>query len=210
MKKHLKWIVAAAILITIFIVYSDFQVKALAKNRIFDEVEQLPESKSALVLGTSPTLKSGKPNWYFTYRINATVKLYKSGKVKYIVVSGDNSRKDYDESTAMKDSLISRGIPAEVIFIDYAGFRTLDSVVRMKEIFGQDGFIIVSQKFHNQRAVYLARKKGIDAYGLNAKDITSVYGLRVHAREKLARVKAVLDIVFNKKPHFLGDKIELK
>ena len=93
---------------------------------------------------------------YFEYRIRATIQLYKSGKIKYILVSGDNGNKNYDEPTAFKNELISRGILAEKIYLDYAGFRTLDSVIRAHAIFGQSSFTIISQKFHNERAIYLA------------------------------------------------------
>jgi SanA protein len=107
-----------------------------------------------LVLGTSQYLKNGYLNWYFKYRIEATVELYKKGKIDFILVSGDNSHKNYDEPTAFKNELIKRGIPADQIYLDYAGFRTLDSVVRAKEIFGQTSITIISQKFHNERAIY--------------------------------------------------------
>jgi SanA protein len=121
------------------------------------------------------------------------------------LVSGDNSQKDYDEPTDFKKDLIAKGIPEDRIFLDYAGFRTLDSIVRAKEVFGQTSITIISQKFHNQRAIYIAKQFGIDAIGFNAKDVYNS-----HFREYLARSKASLDLVFNVQPKFLGEKIVIK
>ncbi len=148
-------------------------------------------------------------NAYFYNRMSAVVALYKAGKVKYIIVSGDNSRVGYDESTDMKTMLVKLGVPEEVIYLDYAGFRTLDSVVRCKEVFDQKDIIIVSQAFHNQRALFLSQRKGVSAVGYNATNVNRRYGFAVHVREKLARVKAVVDIVFGVKPKFFGPKIEV-
>lgn len=188
---------------------SDFWVEQVAESKIYEKVSEVPQMITGLVLGTSKTTRNGGANPYFVYRINAAVQLYKSGKVKYLIVSGDNSRKGYDESTDMKNALIERGVPEDVIYLDYAGFRTLDSVVRCKSIFDQDEFLVISQKFHNERAIYLARYNGLRAIGYCAKDVGNTYGMVVHIREKLARVNAVMDILVNKKPHFGGPKIEI-
>ncbi len=126
------------------------------------------------------------------------------------MVSGDNGNKDYDEPTDFKEELIKRGIPKDKIFLDYAGFRTLDSVIRSKEIFGQKSITIISQEFHNERAIYLAHKSGIKAIGFNANDVSGKYGIRVQIREYLARTKVFIDILFDVKPKFLGEKIEIK
>src|SRR5690606_3791527 len=130
-------------------------------------------------------LKSGFVNRYYQYRIDAAVALYKAGKVDYFIVSGDNGTKDYNEPEDMKNDLIAHGIPEERIYLDFAGFRTLDSVVRMEKIFGQRSFTVVSQEFHNRRAIYLAQRQGYDAVGLNARDVTAGYGFRTQVREKL-------------------------
>jgi SanA protein len=155
-------------------------------------------------------LKSGGPNLYFVYRINAAVTLYESGKITNIIISGDNSRKEYNEPQNMKDELIKRAVPADKIYLDYAGFRTYDSVYRMKEIFGQSSFTIISQEFHNQRALYIANALQIEAVGFNAKDVDSYNGFKTKVREKLARVKLMLDLIFGKKPKFLGEKITIE
>ena len=105
----------------------------------------IKKNKVGLVLGTAKVLQNGRLNLYFKYRIEATVALYKEGKIEFVLVSGDNSVKGYDEPTDFKDELVKRGIPPEKIFLDYAGFRTLDSVIRAKEIFGQEQITIISQ-----------------------------------------------------------------
>jgi SanA protein len=170
----------------------------------------IPTRKVGVVLGTRKILSNGYLNTYFTYRIDATVSLYKSGKIKYIIVSGDNSRKDYNEPEDMKNDLIARGIPESKIFMDFAGFRTLDSIIRAKEVFGQDSFTIISQKFHNERAVYLAHLEDMNVIAFNAKDVNSYYGIKTQIREKLARVKVFVDYLIGKEPKFLGEKIKIE
>lgn len=187
----------------------DAIVKKSSKKEVFDSVQLINHNKVGLLLGTSKFVHGGKINLYYKYRIEAAVQLFESGKVDYILISGDNSKKDYDEPTSMKNDLIAEGIPESRIFLDYAGFRTLDSVVRCKYIFSQDSITIISQRFHNERAIYIAKKKGIKAVGFNAKDVTVHYGYKTKAREKIARIKMFMDLIFNKKPKFYGDKIEI-
>lgn len=177
------------------------------ESSIYGAVRELPYNKVGLLLGTSPVGRNGKENLYFKYRIEAAVQLYKAGKISYILLSGDNHTKEYDEPKYMKKALLSKGVPEEAIVLDYAGFRTLDSVVRAKEVFGQNSFTIISQKFHNERAVYLAHHYGISAVGYNAREVKRL-NIPV-LRESLARVKMFLDILFHKKPKFLGEKIEI-
>lgn len=125
-------------------------------------------------------------------------------------MSGDNSRSDYDESSDMKEALVQLGIPDERIFCDYAGFSTLDSVVRAKKVFLQQSMLVVSQDFHVRRAIYIGQGHGIDLVGYAAKDVEGRAGSRTRIREALARFKAVLDVeVFSRGPKFLGDTIEI-
>lgn len=191
----------------IFVIWSNFTIKDQTKNFVTSDLSKLPTEKTGLLLGTSKTLSNGAPNAYFVNRIEAAAQLFKSGKIQNIIVSGDNSQKDYNEPEEMKNELIKAGVPAEKIFEDFAGFRTLDSVVRAKEIFGQNSYIIISQQFHNERAVYLARKNGIEAFGYNAEDVNKYAGIKTNAREKLARAKVFWDFIFGVEPKFGGEKI---
>lgn len=185
-------------------------VSSAARGRTFDEISSLPSAKTGLLLGTSKYVPNGNLNLYFKNRIDATVELFKSGKIHYIIISGDNSRSTYDEPTDMKIELIKSGIDSNKIYLDYAGFRTFDSVIRLREIFGQRRAIIISQKFHNERAIYIADKLNMELYGYNARDVGKYYGFKTMVREEFARVKVLLDFIFGVKPKFLGEKIEIK
>ena len=187
-------------------------VEMTAKDSIYQHADDIPYNKVGWLLGTNPVGPTGHANLYFTYRIDATVQLYRAGKISYVLVSGDNHSKEYDEPMAMKEALMQQGIPDSVIVLDYAGFRTLDSIIRAKEIFGQSAFTIISQHFHNERAIALAKHYGISAIGYDAKDVARrATSVKVSIlRESLARVKMYLDFLFHKQPKFLGDPIEIK
>ena len=210
-KKKMLILLIIIVLVPVFtVILADNIIKSASKNFLYNDITEMPENEVGMVLGTSKYLSNGQINLYYKYRIDAVVSLYKAGKIKYIVVSGDNSRKTYDEPTQMKADLIAAGIPENVIYLDYAGFRTWDSVVRMKEIFSQSNFTIISQRFHNERAVYLAHKYGLNVVAFNAKDVEKYYGFKTNQREKFARVKVFIDFLTNKQPKFLGEKIEIK
>ena len=186
-------------------------VEYVSHGKTFALNASIPYNKVGLLLGTSPiSSNTKKANPYYYYRIDATVKLYKSGKIKRVLISGDNKYKSYNEPEMMKNDLVKRGIPNHHIYLDFAGFRTLDSVVRAKKVFKLNEFTIISQEFHNERAICLANWQGIKAVGYNAKDISVRKGVKVQIREIFARVKLVLDMVINKQPHFLGETIEIK
>ena len=177
-------------------------------GRVFgpEELGSVPVQRAAVVLGCVKTLPNGLDNLYYSRRIAAAAELYKAGKVRCLIVSGDNHVKGYDEPSDMKDSLVAAGVPAEHVVCDYAGFRTLDSVVRAKEVFGLDAFLIVSQRDHVRRAVFLARGFGADAYGYAAPDVNGRYSIKTTIREQFAKLKAALDVIIRRKPKFLGKK----
>ena len=179
------------------------QVNRKTAKALYDDLNLVPACEVGLLLGTNPYLKNGLPNKYFLYRIEAAVQLYQAKKIQYILVSGDNHRNDYNEPEEMKKALIKKGIPETSILMDYAGFRTLDSVVRAKTVFGKERFMIISQRFHNERALYLAEYNHIEAVGFNAQDVTAYYGLKTRVREYLARLKLFIDLWFEVNPKFL-------
>jgi SanA protein len=191
----------------IFITWANYSIKKDSEAFMSYSIAAIPQTKTALLLGTGKNLSNGMPNAYFYNRIQATIDLYNSGKIQYIIVSGDNSRKDYNEPEDMQMELIKNGIPQDRIFMDHAGFRTLDSVVRAKEIFGQIKIIIISQKFHNERAVFLAKQNGINAFGYNAKDVNKYAGFKTNMREYFAKAKAYWDLMLGVEPKFGGEKI---
>jgi len=197
--------IAVGLLSMIF--FCNKAIKDSAKGKVYSDVKTIPFNRVGLLLGTSKFGQGGHNNPFYNNRIEAAVQLIKEDKIKYLIISGDNGRKDYNEPEAMRTDLINAGIDSTIIYLDYAGFRTFDSVVRLKEIFGQDSVTIISQQFHNERAIYTASKEGIAAIGFNAKDVSNVQGFRTLLREKLARVKVILDFWFGKKPKYLGSKI---
>lgn len=200
-----------AVLIPVAIIFmANVIIELGTRGKTYANTSKIPKNKVGLVLGTAKRLHNGNINNYFKYRIAATVKLYKAGKIDFVLVSGDNSRTEYDEPTDFKNELMANGIPENKIFLDYAGFRTLDSVVRAKKIFGQNKFTVISQEFHNERAVFLAARNGIEAVGFNAKDVTTRYGIKVQIREYFSRTKVFIDILFGVQPKFLGEAIEIK
>ncbi|HAD97039.1 MAG TPA: protein SanA [Cryomorphaceae bacterium] len=199
-------VLAVLLAIICWITYSG--VSSFAQPYISSTMDDLPAQKVGLMLGTSPRLSGGRPNLYFTYRVQAATDLYEQGKIEYILVSGDNRKKEYNEPRAMRDALIKKGISEDHIILDYAGFRTFDSMIRAEKVFGQDSFIVISQPFHNERAVFIARKSGIEAYGFNARDVDVAAGFKTKLREVGARVKMILDIyVLHTEPKFLGDPV---
>lgn len=209
MKRWIFYIGFLGVLVLAFVLLSDYWVKNNAETRVYKEVSEIPKNKVGLLLGTAKWLPGGSVNLYYKYRLEATVRLFQQGRIDFVLVSGDNSRKEYDEPTTMKEDLVAAGIPEDRIFLDYAGFRTLDSVVRSKEIFGQQSITIISQQFHNERAIFLADRYGIDAIGYNARDVSRAYGFKVQVREKLARCKMMLDLIFGKDPKFLGERVTI-
>lgn len=211
MKIILLLILVACVLPLLVMLVAYFAVEVRCRNRVFSDVEQVPYNRVGLLLGTNPQTKSGKMNYYYKYRIDACVALYKAGKISKVLISGDNHSKDYNEPEWMQQSLMEQGIPASDIVLDFAGFRTLDSVVRSKEIFGQSKLTIISQGFHNYRAVCLALHYGIDAVAFNSKQIkmTPTYLIFGIGREALARTKMFLDFLTGKSPKYLGEKIEM-
>jgi len=191
-----------------WLLYNNDEIAEKSSSYIYSDVTKLPSKKALLLLGTTKYLSSGGINYFYKYRIDATVKLFKAGKVKAIVVSGDNGDKSYDEPTMMHDDLVARGIPSKYITLDYAGFRTLDSIVRAEVIFGLKDYIIVSQRFHLERAIYIAHAKGQKVLGFVAKDFkNTIWAKRMEQRELLARAKAFLDLyVWDREPRFYGKK----
>ena len=209
MKKLLWILIALAGLVIALVAVCDLRIRHYATPYLYEQLSEVPHRHAALLLGTSSNLRDGRPNLFFRYRIDAATALLHAGKVDKILVSGDNRHASYNEPQMMRRALLSRGVPDSLIVLDYAGFRTLDSVVRAKEVFGQSSFIVVSQRFHNERAVFIAGKHGIDAIGFNAADVRSLSGLKTRLREQLARVKVFVDLATHRGPHFLGERVEM-
>jgi SanA protein len=188
---------------------SNAAAASAGRGRLFDDPQQVEAGRVALVFGCHDRFQ-GRENLYFRYRIDAAEALWKAGKLRGLIVSGDNSRSDYNEPETMRRALIGRGIPADRIVCDYAGLRTLDSVVRAKEVFGVTEVTLISQRFQNERAAFLARANGMTVGGLNARDVEGRGGLKTKVREAGARVKMWLDVhLLKTRPKHLGEPVSL-
>jgi SanA protein len=206
-RRFWKLCLGLVIVFTAVLLLSNYWVKKEARSRTYDSVEKIPFNHTGLVLGTSKKVRNGSENLFFKYRMEAAYELYNSGKINFIIVSGDNSEFYYNETRDMKKSLVKMGIPEDCIVEDFAGFSTLDSVLRAKEVFGQDSLTIISQQFHNERAIFIGKNHDIYALGFNAQKVPKRYGTMTMTREYFARVKAILDIyVFGTMPKFYKEK----
>jgi SanA protein len=189
----------------VFTLFSNLWVIFSTRDQVYQGIENIPANDVALVLGTSKKQVGGKANPFFTYRIEAAAELYKSGKVKLFILSGDNRTKYYNEPADMKKALVALGVPETAIVLDYAGLRTLDSVVRSKMVFGFDEITIITQKFHSYRAVFICRHYNIKANAFAAKNPPLRGSFKVLIREIFARPKAVIDLyILNIEPEING------
>ncbi len=203
------WRVGISILIVCvcLIFMGNWWVVESTSGNIFSDYNLLPNNPVGLVLGTSSRLSNGSPNTFFDNRMETAAELYRLGKISHIIVSGDNRTKFYNEPMEMKKALIKLGVPDSVITLDYAGLRTLDSVIRSKEIFGQNHITIITQSFHSYRALFISQYYNIDAVALVINEPEQSPSLKVHVREYFARAKAILDLyILKTPPRHLGEK----
>ncbi len=203
-KKCLALIGAVGLGGMLFLLLANLYIDGFGED-VATDLSSLPYNDVGLLLGTSKSAY-GHPNLYFVNRINAAAELYRAGKIRYVLVSGDNSRLSYNEPQDMKEALIAAGVHAEDIYLDYAGFSTLDSVVRASKVFNIKSLTVISQQFHCERAIYIARAHGISAVGYAAKDVSGAITTKVKLREYLARAKAVMDVtIMGTEPKYYGD-----
>lgn len=190
----------------IFLLSLDLWISYKTDNKIYHSIQEMPKRDIALVLGTSKYI--GKTlNSYYSHRVEAAQHLFHENKVNALLLSGDNAHRSYNEPWTMKRDMLKAGVPEENIFLDYAGFRTLDSIIRAKEVFNADKFTIVTQGFHCERALFISEYHNIDAICLAVKSPTGIDNFKIRMRETLARMKAFIDIyILNQQPKFLGPK----
>ena len=173
-----------------------------AKGKVFSDIDSIKYNDVGLLLGTTPQARFDRiTNYFFIYRIDAAEQLYKAGKIEKILISGDeNSLDGINETECMRDSLVARGVPASAILLDGKGYRTINSVINANKVYGLKSFTIISQQFHNERAIYQAEHLGLDVENLqayNAKMPTSRRAFLTTIREYFARVKMFMDLITN-------------
>lgn len=203
-------IIFIVLLLAIVIGSTDYIVSRTTEKQLFTNIDSIPKNKVGLLLGTAKYKDKSRQiiNPYYQNRIDAAVALYMAGKIDFIIVSGDNSTAYYNEPALMKADLMAKGVPEKKIYMDNAGLRTLDSILRCRDIFCEKEITIISQEFHNERALYIANHKNITAVAFNAADGGSFWD--TITREKLARVKMMLDLLLNKQAKYYGEKIEIR
>lgn len=206
-RRLLAVVLVVSLVVVSLIAWSDHACQIAARDRLFRSIETVPANDVGLVLGTAKTTKRGNTNLHFKQRIEAAAALYRSGRVRHLLVSGDNHIAGYDEPTDMRDALIAAGVPESAITRDYAGFRTLDSVVRAQTVFGLERFTILTEEFHCPRALWIARRHGLDAVAFAAPDLSVRWSLRVKVREQLARAWCAVDLyLLHRNPKFPGPR----
>ena len=205
--RRLLWLVlAGTLLLVLAIAVAEVWTRTLARGLCHNSPADCPPHSVGLVLGCSRTLANGRPNMYFTGRIQAAADVWHSGQVRGLIVSGDNRTHQYNEPDDMRAALVAKGVPAERIVCDYAGLCTYDSVARAHRIFGAQPLIIISQAAHAERAVAIARHLGIPATALNAPlvPVNRPTFLKQWLRERAARVSMVFDFITFRRPRHLG------
>ena len=194
--------IAILTILVIIVALCNISVDRNAEGRTFSNINDVPTMQTALLLGTNPKTRDGKrPSSFYLARINATAELYKHGKFRQLIISGDR-REGYDEPQTMRHDLIERGVPDSIIMMDGQGYRTLLSLRNSKQYFGIHDMIIISQKWHNERSIFLADKMNIKAVGYNADDVSHPRAIWTHIRELLARVKLFIDLYVTHREDF--------
>ena len=202
--KNILIVIAIIVLLFLLLVFGINILVIKAWNK------QKPKEKVDCILVLGAAVWSGKPSPMLEDRLNAAIELYKSGVSNKILVSGDHGQDNYDEVNAMKKYAIEKGVPSEDIFMDHAGFSTYESVYRAKEVFGVKSMVIVTQKYHLFRAVYISKKLGIETYGENSDSRKYMGSIERETREVLARIKDFIKVTFNNNSvKYLGDKIDI-
>ncbi len=207
-KKISKWLLILSIIGALLVGFMNYRIFKASEGKIFTKEKNIPSAYTGIVLGAFVN-KSGKPSWALRDRLDRALWLYRTGKIKRFLLSGDHGQAHYDEVNHMKRYLIRNKVPSSAIFLDHAGFDTYDSMTRANRVFQIDRAIIITQKFHLPRAIYIAQRKGIKAYGFVA-DQRKYRGSRWYAvREVLAKVKAYLEVNLNLSPKYLGAPIPI-
>jgi SanA protein len=211
MVRWFRWIFLIGIGLTLlFLIICNVWVISSTSEDVYSDEKLLPDHRIALVLGTSHKVVGGGPNPFFAKRMETAAELFKRGKIDHFILSGDNRSRYYNEPMEMRKALLKKGVPTTAITLDYAGLRTLDSIIRCKTIFGQNKITIITQPFHSYRALFISQYYNVDAVAMVAAEPDFENSVKVRVREYFARTKAVLDLyIFNTTPRFLGEKQQL-
>ena len=193
-----------------FILFCNLWVVLSTNSRVYDSIDEVKSNSIGLVLGTAKKVAPTSPNPHFEHRMAAATELFLEGKIKHLLVSGDGGSKYYNEPRDMTAKLVSLKVPEKAISSDNSGYRTLDSIIRAKKIYGLEDVTIISDGFHVNRALFVARKMGLNAIAFSSQPVKLKYSLNTRLREYLARVLVVLDLyVLDTQPDSLGDPVSI-
>lgn len=200
-RRIFKWAVLSALSVFALLCVVDFSTGYLVKDKIYTDIQTLPPYENALVLGTAKYYSKGVPNLYYKYRLEAALELYQQGKIKKLLLSGDNKTPYYNEPKTMRTDLSKMGVKNAYMEQDFAGYRTLDSVIRAKKVYHLEPFIIITQEFHCERALFIAKTHNINAVCFAAKYPEG--HIKVRLREFIARVGMLYDYLKGVMPETL-------
>jgi SanA protein len=203
--KILSGIIVLFSLLIIVVFFNHYSIHKAAKNLIYSNIENVPHRKTAVLLGMEKKFKNGKTNRFYINRIDATVNLYNAKKIDVIIVS----RNQGNVVEEVRRDLIKRGIPKNKIILDYAGLRTYDSMYRIYKVYGQKEFIVIAQHKQNERAIYIAKKNGLNAIAFNAGEYSGYNSFRLNMIEKIERTRLFFEFLVNKKPKYSGEKVTI-
>ncbi len=204
--KILSGVIVLFLLLIFVVFFNHYAIQKAAKDLIYSKIENVPYRKIAVLLGTEKKFTNGKTNRFYINRIDATVNLYKAKKIDVIIVSRNQGNVIDD----VKADLIKRGIPEEKIILDYDGLRTYDSMYRMYKVYGQKEFIVIAQRKQNERAIYIAKKNGLNAIAFNAGEYSGYNSFRLNMLEKMERTRLFFEFLVNKKPRYSGEKVTIR
>jgi SanA protein len=204
--KTITGIMFLSTLLVIVVFFNHYSIQKSAQNLIYSKIEHVPHRKTAVLLGMEKKFKNGRINRFYINRIDATVNLYNAKKIDVIIVSRNQGNViDY-----VKKDLVKRGIPKSKIILDYAGLRTYDSMYRMYKVYGQRKFIVIAQHKQNERAIYIAKKNGLNAIAFNAAEYSGYNSFRLNMIEKIERTRLFFEFLVKKKPKYSGEKVIIK
>lgn len=194
------WIVLVPVLAVIAVILGcHVAMLCASRGRMYSDLEKIPHRETGLLLGTNPKGRTGRPNQFFLRRIDAAVAIYEAGKIDRLIITGARIDSTYDEPEAMRQALLSRGLPDSLLIIDSEGYHTIESIIRAKSVFDVDSVTIISQRFHNERALFMAKHNGLDAIAYNAATTSSRrWRIFMAIRECASRVKAVFEVIKHK------------
>ena len=203
--KILSGIIVMFSFLIIVVFFNHYSIQKAAENLIYSKIENVPHRNTAVLLGMEKKFKNGKTNRFYINRIDATVNLYNAKKIDVIIVS----RNQGNVVEEVRRDLVKRGIPKNKIILDYAGLRTYDSMYRMYKVYGQKEFIVIAQHKQNERAIYIAKKNGLNAIAFNAGEYSGYNSFRLNMIEKLERTRLFFEFLVNKKPKYSGEKVTI-